>query len=88
MSGFSLGVVVTVFFVAHGWQLSRVIQRTFGYFFAITYVLLQVYTVVTQGQPLDWFFSATGLIVVGYVLGINVAEHLPTLSTSYGKNNK
>lgn len=76
--GFSVGVLVSALFVSRGWNYGLVAQKTFGFFFAVTYVMLQIYVVLTQGQPLDWFFGAAGFVVIGYVLGINLGEYLPS----------
>ncbi len=76
ITGVTSGIFMTYYFRSKGWVEAEHIQKIFAYFFAIVYVLLQVYIVLTQGKALDWFFSAAGFAVIGHVLGIRLAKYL------------
>lgn len=76
--GFYSGVFATLYMTSKHMDKAKVLQKTFAYFFAFIWVLLTIYTTVTSGQPIDWFFNACGFIAFGYAMGINLAEKLPS----------
>lgn len=78
MTGIAIGILASEYFVRNHMENTLLFNKIFGFFFAFTYVFLQVYVVLTNGQPLDWFFSAAGFVMVGYVTGINLGQYIPT----------
>ena len=69
---------MTYYFKSKGFDTIEHTQRIFGYFFSVIYIFLQVYIVLTAGQPLDWFFSAAGFAMCSYTAGIKISDYLPT----------
>ena len=75
--GAATGIFLSLYFMSRGWASAKQMQQIFAYFTAILWFTFTGYSLVTQGQPLDWFFNAAGFTVVGHVLGINLTQFFP-----------
>lgn len=75
--GITIGFIGSLYFSYRGWNNVAVMQKTLSYVFSISWLLVNIYVILTQGQSIDWFFNAAGFIVMGHTLGINIAQHLP-----------